>query len=450
VQEKRPLRIHFMGIGGSGMSAVAQIAHARGYIVTGCDLQTDTPYIEKVKKLGITVSMGHNSGHLKDIDILAVTPAVFYQNDDHPETALGREKSILMKWQEFMGKYLHKNKFVICIAGTHGKSTTTALAGILLETAGLDPTVEVGATVLVWHNNFRLGKSDYFISEADEFHENFASYRPDIIILNNIEMDHPEFFTSEENLLDTYQNFINSLKPGGHIIVNRDSPLITQLRLPPATHYYSLKDTNNIEPTPDSTSFEYHRHKYSLKIPGRHNISNALGIIKLAEILNINHSDLNSTLKQFSGIGRRLELIGEKNGVKIYDDYANHPTAFAATINGVKQLHPQDQVIAVIEPHTFTRLRTLLPQLPESLRAADKVIISKIFASRETDPGDFSGADITAASKHDNCRYIPEFNDIILYLRSLSEARISLSNTVILVMGSGLSHKLSRQIFESL
>ncbi len=127
------------------MSAVAQIARSQGYQISGCDLSLDTPYIEKVRKPGIKLYSGHSPAHLDNADILAVTPAVFYQNDDHPETALGKEKGILTKWQDFMGKYLHRDKYVICVAGTHGKSTTTAMAGLLLEKAGLDPTVEVGS-----------------------------------------------------------------------------------------------------------------------------------------------------------------------------------------------------------------------------------------------------------------------------------------------------------------
>ncbi|TSC86394.1 MAG: Uncharacterized protein G01um101416_667 [Microgenomates group bacterium Gr01-1014_16] len=420
-----PKKIHFMGIGGSGMSAVAQIAHAQDYEVSGCDLNTDTPYIDKIKKLDIPVFSGHSEKHLENIDILAVTPAVFYQNNSHPEPVEGSRKKIIMTWQEFMGNYLHKDKYLICVAGTHGKSTTTTLAGLLLEAAGLNPTVEVGATVPAWHSNVRIGISKYFISEADEFHDNFSTYKADVIILNNIEMDHPEYFHTIDRLLESFQKFIDNLKPGGTLIYNSDSPLIHKLKLPIKSIPYTLSEFN-----------------YELSVPGNHNKSNALGVIKLAQLLQLDQSIVSKTLKSFSGIDRRIQLLGEKNGIKVYDDYANHPTAFAASISGVKELNPSSKIWAIIEPHTFSRLRAVLSDLPMSVSQADHIIISKIFASRETDPGDFTGADIASIAK---ARYIPEFANIISTLEV--ETR---SGDVVLVMGSGDSYKLSRQILENL
>lgn len=426
----KPKRIHFMGIGGSGMSAVAQIAHAQGYEVSGCDLSLDSPYIDKVKNLNIKISEGHSPSHLQQIDILAVTPAVFYQNDTHAETTLARQKNILMKWQDFMGTNLHKDKFLICVAGTHGKSTTTAIAGLLLEKAGLDPTVEVGATLKDWHNNVRLGQSKYFISEADEFHDNFATYFPDIILLTLVEYDHPEYFKSIPNMLKSYQHFIDRLKPNGIIIYNADSPMCLKLKFPENSIPYHLSDFPK---------------DLKLSQPGNHNKLNALAIIRLANVLKISDIDLDYTLRHFSGLERRLDLIGEKHGKLVYDDYANHPSSFAATISAVKELHPQARICTVIEPHTFSRLRSLLPELPDSVKLADEVIVSKIFASRETDPGDFTGADIVHAMHHPHALFLPEFSQIISHIVSQKS-----DYDVYLIMGSGNSHKLSKQILENL
>lgn len=419
-----------MGIGGSGMSAVAQIAHSQGYQVSGCDLSLDSPYISKVKKLNINISQGHSADHLQNVDILAVTPAVFYQNDDHPETALGRKNNILMKWQDFLGKYLHKDKYLICVAGTHGKSTTTALAGLLLERAGFDPTVEVGATLKDWGNNVRIGKSEYFITEADEFHDNFATYHPDIVILTLVEYDHPEYFGNVENMLLSYQRFLNNLKPSGVVIYNADSPLSKKLKFPKNSIPYHLSDFPK---------------KIKLSQPGNHNKLNALAIINLGKYLKIPNHLITQSLNHFSGLERRLDFLGEKNGVKIYDDYANHPSSFAATISSVKELNPDSKIWTVIEPHTFSRLKAMLGELPGSIRDADHVIVSNIFASREKDPGDFTGQDIVDAIKHPNARYIPEFSDIVSYIVNHKS-----SIDVILVMGSGNSHKLSRQILEAI
>lgn len=427
-----------MGIGGSGMSGVAQIAKAYGYDVSGCDQATDTPYLDKVKAAGIEVYPAHSSTHVNNIDLLAVSPAIFYQNDAHPETQYGRIRDILLTWEQFLGQYLHKDKFVICIAGTHGKSTTTALAGLLLEKASLDPTVEVGATIKEWHNNVRIGTSQYFISEADEYHDNFLAYHPNIVILNNVEFDHPEYFGSFENMLLSYQNFLANMKPNSVLIYNSDDPGIQKLLSLPQVKLLSITQI------PYSHS-EYSPTRFPLGIPGRHNQSNALGIIKLAQVLKIDESIVASVLQNFSGLARRLELVGEPHGIKIYDDYANLPTAFKLNIDAVKELHPNSKLWVVIEPHTFSRLHAVLTELPNALQQADEIIISQIFASREKDPGNFTGQDISDATNHSHARYIPEFADITTILKSETKP-----GDVILIMGSGNSYKLSRELVSSL
>lgn len=403
------MRVHFMGISGSGMSVVSEIARAQGYEVTGCDLKTG----------------GHDVAHLKDIDILAITPAVYFQSAQHPELVEGQKKGIAMTWQEFMGKYLHKNKFVICIAGTHGKSTTTAMTGQVLQASGLDPTVELGAS------GHRIGKGKYFVSEADEYYGNFLHYHPDIVILNNIELDHPEYFHNFENLVDTYRKFLCNIKPGGVLIYNEvvEQTSIFKSQFP--NNFQKIKFSNKDFPK-----------DLQLKIPGEHNKTNAAGVIKLAEILKIPLSISISALQSFTGIDRRLQELGTVNGITVVDDYANHPTAFAANIAAVKEKYNKP-VWVVIEPHTFSRLRAVLPELAPALKDAGHVIISKIFASREQDPGDFTGADIAAAVP--GALYIPEFSDIISYLKS----HVSISD-LILVMGSGNSDKLAREILKSL
>lgn len=399
-----------MGISGSGMSVVSEIARAQGYEVTGCDLKTG----------------GHDVAHLKDIDILAVTPAVYFQSAQHPELVEGQKKGIAMTWQEFMGKYLHKNKFVICIAGTHGKSTTTAMTGKILAEAGLDPTVELGAS------GHRIGKGKYFVSEADEYYGNFLHYHPDIVILNNIELDHPEYFHNFENLIDTYRKFLCNIKPGGVLIYNEvvEQTSIFKSRFP--NNFQKIKFSNKDFPK-----------DLQLKIPGEHNKTNAAGVIKLAKYLKIDDELTNHALTNFMGIDRRLQELGTVNGITVVDDYANHPTAFKANIDAVISKYPNKQIWVVIEPHTFSRLRAVLPELAPALKDADHVIISKIFASREQDPGDFTGANIAAAIPE--ALYIPEFSSVIQHLTS----NIS-SPAVVLVMGSGNSDKLAREILKSL
>jgi UDP-N-acetylmuramate--alanine ligase len=439
-----------MGIGGSGMSAVAQIAQAYGYLVSGCDLQTDTYYLENLKKLGVEISSGHNPTHLQNIDLLAVTPAAFYQSASHPELTEAKAKGILLTWQQFLGQYLQQNKFLICIAGTHGKSTTTALAGLLLEQAGLDPTVEIGATVKEWHNNVRISHSKYFISEADEFHDNYLAYHPNIIILNNIEMDHPEYFVTMDKLLASFKNFISQMASPAILIYNNDSlgnrQLIAQID-PAAVQLvpYSLSDCPTITPSPYDTSFTYQDYKFTLSLPGLHNVANSLGLIQLAKQLGIPFATVNSVLKNFQGLGRRMDEIGSAKNVHVVDDYAVHPTAMAATIAAARQKYPGNRIWAIIEPHTYSRNRALLNLYPAALSDADFVIVSQIFGGRELDPGDFSGQDIVSALHHPAASYIPGFEEITEFIKNRVHP-----NDVILVMGAGLSYQLSRSILAAL
>lgn len=398
------------------MSAVAEIAKAYGFEVSGCDLKTG----------------GHDVSHLEDVDILAVTPAVYFLSKQHPELVEGQQRGIVMTWQEFMGKYLHKDKFVVCVAGTHGKSTTTALAGLLLEAAHLDPTVELGATVPPWGNNFRIGKGRYFVSEADEYYHNFLNYHPQIIILTMIEMDHPEYFNSLDNVVDAYRKFISNIKPGGVLIYNETIEQFSILNSQFPNNFQKIK--YSIRDFPKNLQ---------LQVPGSHNRENAAAIIKLAAVLKIPSSISISTLSSFTGIGRRLEELGTVNGITVIDDYANHPTAFAANISAVKEKYPKRRIWAVVEPHTFSRPKATLSDYPTAFKLAHQVIVSKIFASRETDPGDFSGADIAAATPRS--LYIPEFSAIALYLKS----HVSNSD-IILVMGSGDSSRLAHLILKSI
>ena len=222
-------KVHFMGIGGSGVSAAALLAQKEGYQVTGCDLQAETPYLDKVVKAKIDVFKGHDTSHLNDVDLLVTTPAVFYQSSQHPELIEARNSGRLLVLRQFLGEYLFKNKRVVSIAGTHGKGTTTAMTGLVFEDAGLDPSVFVGATVKKWRSNFRSGKSDIFITESDEFYDSFLYYRPDVIILNNIEFDHPDYFKSEKEMVKSFAKHVNSLKGDKVFIFNQDSPGIKKL-----------------------------------------------------------------------------------------------------------------------------------------------------------------------------------------------------------------------------
>ena len=373
------------------MAGVSFLASKMGYEVTGCDLETG----------------GHDVRHLKNIDLLVVTPAVYFRKVADPELVEGLKKKIVITWQEFLGKYLHKGKKVICIAGTHGKSTTTAMVGKLLEDAEFDPLVNLGANYKDWKGGARYGKGDYFVTEADEFYDNFLNYHPEIIILNNIEFDHPDYFKSEKQMLDSYKQFIANLV-GKKI-------LITQ------------KDSLN--------------KKFNLKVFGKHNQKNANMVYVLGKKLGIKEETIIKSLESFPGIERRMELIFDKGGMKVYDDYAHHPTAIRVTLEGLREKYPKNRIWAVVEPHGFNRTYALLKNYNAIFRSADKVIIGPIFKARDSKTFGMTPKSIAEASGHLDILTADSFDQI----KNILSKDIK-QGDVIIVMGAGKSNLWAKEI----
>ena len=417
-------RIHMMGIGGSGMAGVAYIAQEVGYEVTGCDLEGSTAYANNIFK-------GHSPDHLNGVDLLVVTPAVYFQNSENPELIEGQKRKMAITWQEFLGKYLAKDKKVICVAGTHGKSTTTAMTGKLLVDAGLDPSVVVGANIPEWNGNSKFGKGEYFVIEADEFNDNFLNYSPEIVILNNIEFDHPDFFKDEEQVFESFKKFVKRLTGMKILIVNNNSFGVQKL-----LGMIDKSDLKIIEYSPDEEKLGY-----ELTVPGKHNVANALGVAALGKLLGIDEKVIKKSLTTFSGVGRRMELIADKNGIKIYDDYAHHPTAITATLEGLRSLYPKARIWAIDEPHGFARTNALLSKYKNSFDLADKVIIGPIFKARDKETFGITPDLVAKKTQHENAVGINSFEKI----KKIVAANLK-QGDVILVMGAGKSYLWAREI----
>ena len=406
------------------MSGVARLASEMGYTVTGCDLEEATAYSKDIFK-------GHSAEHLQGIDLLVVTPAVYYQNSDNPELIEGERRKIVVTWEEFVGKYLVKGKKVICIAGTHGKSTTTAMAGKLLSDAGLDPSVIVGARIAEWNGNSRSGKGEYFIVEADEFNNNFLNYSPEIIILNNIEFDHPDFFKSESEVFASFKKFVGRLTGMKVLIANNDSDGVNKL--------LDVIDKSDLKIIKYSAKNE--RLGFNLSVPGKHNVSNAFGVAALGKLLGIEDNVIKKSLESYPGIGRRMELIADREGIKVYDDYAHHPTAIAATLQGLRELYPSARIIAIDEPHGFARTKALIDFYKGAFSDADKVLIGPIFKARDKETFDMTSQIVAEKAGHKDARGYDSFNDIKEILGKEMKRE-----DIVLVMGAGKSYLWAREI----
>ena len=382
------------------MAGIAYLAEKMGYEVTGCDLEKSTAYSDKFFH-------GHSPDHLKDTDLLVVTPAVYFQKDKNPELILGEKRGIVLTWQEFLGKYLQKGKKVICVAGTHGKSTTTAMTGKLLTDAGLDPSVIVGAGVPEWGGNARFGKGEYFIVEADEFNNNFLNFFPEIIILNNIEFDHPDFFKNEGEVRESFRKFIDNLKGEKILITEKDNP----------------------------------GKKFNLKVFGEHNQKNANMVYVLGKKLGIEEKTIIKSLESFTGIARRMELIADDGGVKVFDDYAHHPTAIKTTIEGLRKEFPHSKIWVIDEPHGFARTHALLEKYQGSFDAADEIIIGPIFKARDSITFGMTPEVVAKATGNKNAVGIDSFEKI----KKVLSGDVKPGDTI-LVMGAGKSYLWAREI----
>lgn len=465
---KKNLRIHFVGIGGSGASEVALLAKKNGFIVSGCDIAKETYYINELKKSGINPLVGHSIAHLKDVDVVTVSPALLVKGVKNSEVEYARERSILMTWQEFMGKILQKGKYAIGICGTHGKTTTTAMMGLVMEEAGLDPTVEVGGIVPSWGSGARFGKSKYFVFEADEYNYNFLNYSPSVIILNNIEMDHPEFYKNYDAFKDSFRQFIERIKGPKLLVANEESKGVQEVLVNmdrqlkankinvfgyyfDARFSYSYFDELHCSITgisPSGTDFSVIngnlRKNYRLGIVGRHNVANSLGVIAVADFLKIPHGAIDRTLRAFKNLGRRFELVGEKKQIMVFDDYAVHPSAVEATIAAARQKYPGAKIIAVFEPHQFSRLKIFKDKFAIAFGNADFTYGVPVFAGREIDNGSTKIEDLMdlLGKKGATCNSFEDCADKVSKAVSGGE--------VIIVFGAGKSYLLSRLILEKL
>jgi UDP-N-acetylmuramate--alanine ligase len=415
-----------MGIGGQGISAVAQMAQQGGDTVTGCDRQASAT-TRALQQAGIGIQIGHSAEHLAGVDKLVISPAVTALNPQNPELLEAQRRGIpVSTWQEVLGA-LMMQKCVLAVSGVHGKGTTTAMLSLALVDAGLDPTCEIGAVVPRFNANYRLGKGQYFVNEADEFNHNFWHYHPRVAVVTSIEFEHPEFFADYEAFLAAFEHFIRGMDMQGNwpvpptLILNASSPGCLELRSRLTdwngrimTYAVRTSSASSWEEQPtfeafaikldDETSFRVRAHEglsfpeeraISLQLPGLHNIENALAALSVASIIGIEAEIIVRSLEGFSGTRRRFEIRhqgllaidGREVDIVLVDDYAHHPTAIAATLEAARRRYPGRRLIAVYQPHMYSRTKTFFQQFLVAFDVADVVIIADIFPARERDTG---------------------------------------------------------------
>ncbi|MEA2338023.1 MAG: UDP-N-acetylmuramate--alanine ligase [Thermoanaerobaculia bacterium] len=440
--------IHFVGIGGIGMSGIAEILKGRGKTVSGCDLKR-SPATSLLAGRGVDVHFGHDPAHLTGIDAVVVTAAVKGMN---AEVDAGRERGIeIIRRKDLLAAIVNEKRGV-GVSGTHGKTTTSAMIATVLEDAGLDPTIIIGGILQNIASNAKDGKGDVVVVEADEYDRTFHELRPEIAVITNIEADHLEYYGSFENIVEAFRIFTENVRPGGAIIGCVDDPAVAAL----LDRRGRGKDPKIIRygtgPGADVTASDLKFHDrgssfevdgigfFKLFVPGEHNVRNALAAIAVARELGVSAEATAAGIAKFLGVDRRFQILGDYNGALVVDDYAHHPTEIKATLDAARGGYPDRRIVALFQPHLYSRTRDFASEFAEALRAADVALVAPIYAAREKPIEGISSRMIAERSEH------IEFLDRS-HIEIVNELRRRLQpNDVFIAMGAGDVHEIAEAL----
>ncbi len=452
--------IHFVGIGGIGMSGIAEVLLNLGYDVTGSDLkESDTT--RRLRALGIKVNIGHREDNIDSAHVVVVSSAVSYGN---PEVKAAQALNVPVIPRAEMLAELGRLKYGILVAGAHGKTTTTSLISTVLGSGGLDPTLIIGGKLKAIGSNAKLGKGDFLVAEADESDGSFLKLSPTIAVVTNIDREHMEFFKEMHRLKEAFLSFINKVPFYGVALICSENKYIMELL--PDIHRrfltYGFSEAAdiqalNIEKGFMSTSFDVvHKGnsvgRFSVPLPGIHNVLNALACIGVALELKMSTAGIKEALASFSGIQRRFELKGEARGIKVYDDYGHHPTEIRATLaaatENMRYLEKGSRLFVVFQPHRYTRTADLMDEFVTSLEGPDSVVLLDIYPAGETPVEGITSEVLLRrmqAEGRGNVSYCRDKEDALRYLTSEMK-----QGDVLLTLGAGDVWKLGEKTLERL
>jgi UDP-N-acetylmuramate--L-alanine ligase/UDP-N-acetylenolpyruvoylglucosamine reductase len=422
-------RVHFVGIGGAGLSALAYVMLARGWQVSGSDRER-TARTAALEEAGATIHLGHSAEWVQGADVVVISSAI---PGDNPERLAAERLGIpVMKRDRWLGEITRGNELV-AVAGTHGKTTTSAMIALMLADAGLDPTVVIGGEVPQLGGNARAGTSNLFVIEADEYDNAFLGLQPALAVVLNVEHDHPDIFPDDAAVHQAFRRFLGQVRHEGAIIACMDDPGARQVLAgwehPAPVIGYGLDggdDTgwkagglkNNEEGGTDFVAVQRGEPfgAFRLRVPGQHNVLNALAAIAVGERLGVDVTSMQATLARFTGAERRFQAVGSVGRVQIFDDYAHHPTEIRATLDAARQKFGERPLWVIFQPHTFSRLEALYSEFTTAFSAADHVIVSDVYAAREQGDVAAMGRRLAEDIKGPISVYHATQDDILSYL----------------------------------
>lgn len=454
---EKKLHIHFIGVGGAGMSGLASILLDSGHKISGSDI-VSSKSTKRLTDKGATIFKGHNESNVEKADLVVISSAI---PESNPEIRGARNRKITIIKRAEMLSRLMDNKYGIAIAGTHGKSTTASMISLILERSGFDPTVVVGGELNNFKKNAKLGKGNHIVVEADESDGSFLELNPHMVIVTNIEDDHLDHYGNMENILKDFRKFIDKVPDNRRVILCKDCDNLRGLAKQCGKSHVSYgiftkadlvaKDIE-LDKLNSKSKIYWQGEKIGdlcLKVAGYHNILNALAAIAVALELGISFMEIAKILETFQGVHRRMEIIANLDDkILILDDYAHHPTEIKATLSALRSSWQNRRIIAVFQPHRYSRTKLLAEKFGKVFFDADCVIINDIYSANESPISGISGETIFKEIKktnHGQIKYLPSKDDILSYLYEIVQP-----GDIIITMGAGdiwtVSQELAKQL----
>jgi UDP-N-acetylmuramate--alanine ligase len=448
--------IHFVGIGGAGMSAIAKILVEQGYQVSGSDLNKSET-TDRLEKMGATIYIGHSRENVKDSQAIVVSTAIPASN---PEVIIAKEKGIhIFHRSDIVAQLMNCSKG-IAVAGAHGKTTTTSMIAIMLEKSGVDPTIIIGGDLDYLGGNAKLGKSELLVAEADESDGSFLKLAPHIAVVTNIENDHMDFYGTMENILHTFNEFLLKLPVNNGLAVlcfdnEHARDIAATLERPYISYgvdYPAEYMAKNVRTQGALTLFDVYRKEIllgtiKLNIPGKHNVANALAAIAVGENIGLQFDQIAEGLALFNGAKRRFQTKARINGVWVVDDYAHHPTEIATTLQAARQTQPK-RLICVFQPHRFSRTKFLRKEFGGAFTAADLLVLTDVYAAGEEQIPGINGEVLKEEVESQTDKkvvYIQDKNKIARYLSEIVEP-----GDLVMTMGAGNIYLVGEELVETL
>ncbi|HUV16648.1 MAG TPA: UDP-N-acetylmuramate--L-alanine ligase [Pelolinea sp.] len=445
---------HFIGIGGAGLSPIARVLLEKGHQVSGSDLVMSR-MAQELRDLGVKVSIGHDAANVFGADVVMRSSAI---PDNNVEVLAGMNAHIpVVKRVDFL-EDLTTEKEVIAVAGTHGKTTTTAMISSCLTELGKDPSFVIGGISKNLGTNAHAGEGEYFVIEADEYDRMFLGLSPQILIITNIEHDHPDCYPTPEEYFQAFVDFTGKIQPGGVLLACSDHPGTAKLihlvngsfKLltygTKADSNYLIRDIHHVPGSGVCFRLSYldFNVELNLIVPGNHNAYNATAALAVTHQLGLSSEKSIQSVEKYSGTGRRFDILGVVDGITVIDDYGHHPTEIRATLSATRCRYPDQKIWAVWQPHTYSRTQTLADEFKAAFTDADHVIVTEIYASREKKQ-DYSSKEVVEKMSHPDVRQIAELSDVTDYLIHHIKP-----GDVLLVLSAGDADQISRDVLKIL